>query len=154
MEVIYPSNNSDAFTKAVRDRLHQFNENYLIGGYDKEFLTTPIIQYDAESLNFIFYDNQLFGELCGSPLDKKTLKFTVPNFSNMGIYASVDMIEFFSHNPENNVRFRFYTASEIMEELKIWKRIKAVENERNKAYLNFVDTELKVQQALKSLNRG
>lgn len=157
MEIVYHNSDDESFTKMVRERLRQFNKNYLIGGYDKDFLAIPPIAFDAELLDFgISPSNVLFGNLYKTAEDggKMYYQFNVPAFSHMGIYASIDMIEFFSHNPENNIRLRLYTESEAMEELKRLRQIKAIENERTRAYLDFADMELKVQKALMSLNHG
>lgn len=157
MEIVYHNSDDESFTKMVRERLRQFNKNYLIGGYDKDFLAIPPIAFDAELLDFgISPSNVLFGNLYKTAEDggKMYYQFNVPAFSHMGIYASIDMIEFFSHNPENNIRLRLYTESEAMEELKRLRQIKAIENERTRAYLDFSDMELKVQKALMSLNHG
>ena len=157
MEIVHHNSDGESFTKMVRERLRQFNKNYLIGGYDKDFLAIPPIAFDTELLDFgISPSKILFGYLYKSAADggKMYYQFNVPAFSHMGIYASIDMIEFFSHNPENNIRLRLYTESEAMEELKRWKKIKAIEHERTRAYLDFADMELKVQQALMSLSHG
>ena len=157
MEIVYHNSDGESFTKMVRERLRQFNKNYLIGGYDKDFLDIPPIAFDTELIDFaISPGNVLFGYLYKTAEDggKMYYQFNIPAFSHMGIYASIDMIEFFSHNPENNIRLRLYTESEAMEELKRWKQIKAIENERTRAYLDFADMELKVQKALMSLNHG
>ena len=157
MEIIYHNSDDESFTKMVRERLRQFNKNYLIGGYDKDFLAIPPIAFDAGLLDFgISPSNVLFGYLYKTAEDggKMYYQFSVPNFTYMGIYASIDMIEFFSRNPENNIRLRLYTESEAMAELKRIKLLKAIEAEKATSCLQEVDTELKVQQALKSLNRG
>ena len=157
MEIMYYNSDVEDFTKMVRERLRQFSEHYLIGGYDKDFLVIPPINFHPEHIDFgISPTNVLFGYLYKTAEDggKMYYQFSVPNFTYMGIYASVDMIEFFSRNPENNIRLRLYTESEAMAELKRIKLLKAIEAERATSCLQEVDTELKVQQALKSLNRG
>ena len=154
MDILHNCRKSHKLTEELTSRLRQFEDNYFLCGYGDKMFSIPPVKYHKHNISLeVKDDTNLVISL--STFDGHESycyhRIEVKNFSHIGLYASADMIEFFSNDFQNNVRLAFLLESDYKEEVKRMKKHIAVERERAMCYCQSSLLELDVAKSLSQM---